>query len=98
MEEKRNMVENNNERLIEMVLFAIVGLIAVAGVLYTLTLFFVVIPAQNLTSQVFNGLISVLMLQVLLVNTVFIWKIMHKADAAFIQLAEGSKRSSGSRK
>lgn len=87
------MVENNNERLIEMVLFAIVGLIAVAGVLYTLTLFFVVIPAQNLTSQVFNGLISVLMLQVLLVNTVFIWKIMHKADAAFVQLAEDSKRS-----
>ncbi len=86
------MVENNNERLIEHVLFAIVGLIAVAGVLYTLTLFFVVIPAQNLTSQVFNGLISVLMLQVLLVNTVFIWKIMHKADAAFIQLASDSKR------
>lgn len=87
-------MKNKHEGLIDTVLFAIVGLIGLIGVIYTLTLFFVVMPAQNLTSQVFNGLISVLMLQVLLVNTVFIWKIMHKADAAFIQLAEGSKRNS----
>ncbi len=85
-------MKNKHEGLIDTALFAIVGLIGLIGVIYTLTLFFVVMPAQNLTSQVFNGLISVLMLQVLLVNTVFIWKIMHKADVVFGELNKSRTR------
>lgn len=80
--------------IIDRVLFAIVVLIGIVGVLYTLTLFFVVLPSQNVGQQFFNGLISVLMLQVMLVNTIFIWKIMHKADAAFVHFESISKRSS----
>lgn len=75
--------KKGNMALIDKLLFAVVGLMGLIGVIYTLTIFFVIIPAQDISSQVFNGLISALILQVLLVNTIFIWKIMHKADVVF---------------
>ncbi len=85
--------KKNDSGMVDKVLFAIVGLMGLIGVIYTLTIFFVVIPAQDVSSQFFNGLISALILQVLLVNTIFIWKIMHKADVVFGELNNNKSRT-----
>lgn len=84
--------QKKDSGMVDKVLFAVVGLMGVIGVIYTLTIFFVIIPAQDVSSQFFNGLISALILQVLLVNTIFIWKIMHKADVVFGEINKSRKR------
>lgn len=83
--------QKKDSGMVDKVLFAVVGLMGVIGVIYTLTIFFVIIPTQDVSSQFFNGLISALILQVLLVNTIFIWKIMHKADVVFGEINKSRK-------
>lgn len=73
-------------RMIEKALLVIVAVIGAVGVIYTITIFVVILPVQNVSFQVFAGLVGALTLQVLLVNTIFIWKIMQRAEQAFASL------------
>lgn len=79
-------------RLIDKVLLVIVAVMGAVGLIYTFNIFFVMMPAQDVGLQVFDGLIGVLILQVLLVNTIFIWKIMHKADETFASFRKKGRR------
>lgn len=90
------MAEKNDKSwdtmLIDKVLLVIVAVMGAVGLIYTFNIFFVMMPAQNVGLQVFDGLVGVLILQVLLVNTIFIWKIMHKADETFASFRKNKGR------